>query len=161
MTLYRNYYRCRSCNVSWDDYWSCQCDDECPKCGADYTPYDSDELEDDEEDMTEEADLVSVTHEAIKLMEKTAKQHTLATAYKDLSVKADMIRNRKKNSYQSAHITMKFYDQHCNIQSVSLEYSSEKAELLYNLILEMVRLDLIKAHKDIEEAATELKEMVK
>jgi len=36
--LYENHYRCEDCNVEWSDVWDCQCDDECPTCGTDYTP---------------------------------------------------------------------------------------------------------------------------
>lgn len=36
-----NHYHCVSCNEDWDDEWSCQCDDECGKCGADISPHDS------------------------------------------------------------------------------------------------------------------------
>lgn len=39
-----NHYRCEDCGVSWEDDWSATCDDECPKCGADYTPVRSEEV---------------------------------------------------------------------------------------------------------------------
>lgn len=43
---YRNYYRCERCGHEWNDEWSCQCDDECPSCGArDMTPYRSEDVE--------------------------------------------------------------------------------------------------------------------
>lgn len=38
---YTNRYRCDACKVEWEDTWSCACDDECPECGADISPYDS------------------------------------------------------------------------------------------------------------------------
>ena len=38
---WRNSYYCEGCDVSWDDCWSCCCDDECPECGKDYTPVES------------------------------------------------------------------------------------------------------------------------
>jgi len=41
--IYVNYYACAECGTEWDDRWSCACDDECPSCGTDMTPYDSDE----------------------------------------------------------------------------------------------------------------------
>jgi hypothetical protein len=34
---FENHYYCPDCDVSWDDVWSCQCDDECPECHKDYT----------------------------------------------------------------------------------------------------------------------------
>lgn len=27
------------CDMQWDDVWSCQCDDDCPKCHAEIEPY--------------------------------------------------------------------------------------------------------------------------
>lgn len=45
---YLNYYRCDDCDVEWTDQWSCACDDECPSCGSDYSPYDTDDLGEDE-----------------------------------------------------------------------------------------------------------------
>ena len=33
-TMYLNRYRCDDCDVSWEDEWSCMCDDDCPRCGA-------------------------------------------------------------------------------------------------------------------------------
>jgi len=41
-----NYYRCGRCGHEWTDEWSCQCDDDCPACGARHmTPYKSDDLD--------------------------------------------------------------------------------------------------------------------
>lgn len=37
--IYTNYYG--HCGVKWTDEWSCACDDECPKCGHDISPYKS------------------------------------------------------------------------------------------------------------------------
>lgn len=31
-------YHCYGCNITWEDEWSCACDDECPKCGVPHTP---------------------------------------------------------------------------------------------------------------------------
>lgn len=42
--IWRNRYRCDECNEEWADTWSCQCDDECPSCGNDFSPYQSDDL---------------------------------------------------------------------------------------------------------------------
>lgn len=54
MARYLNHYRCEECDVEWSDEWSCQCDDECPECGRDFTPVSSDDLDDDEEEEEEE-----------------------------------------------------------------------------------------------------------
>ncbi len=41
----RNYYRHEECSnglaIQWDSEWSCECDDECPNCGKDISPYKS------------------------------------------------------------------------------------------------------------------------
>jgi predicted nucleic acid-binding Zn-ribbon protein len=34
MTLFRNHYQCLRCGHEWEDVWDCQCDDDCPACGA-------------------------------------------------------------------------------------------------------------------------------
>jgi len=47
---YRNYYQCEECDVEWTMLWSCGCDDECPDCRKDYTPYDSVNLDEDDDD---------------------------------------------------------------------------------------------------------------
>jgi hypothetical protein len=41
--LYRNHYEC-SCGETWADEWYCGCDDECPECGLDISPHQSDNL---------------------------------------------------------------------------------------------------------------------
>ena len=42
---FRNHYRCDQCDGEWTDEWSCQCDDDCPHCGARHmSPYKSDDL---------------------------------------------------------------------------------------------------------------------
>ena len=42
---FRNFYHCGDCGTSWEDEWSCCCDDECPKCGSsDWLPYESEDL---------------------------------------------------------------------------------------------------------------------
>lgn len=42
--VWRNLYCC-DCpdgpRSEWESDWSCQCDDECPECGADCSPYES------------------------------------------------------------------------------------------------------------------------
>lgn len=37
--VYINHYRCEYCGTEWEDQWSCACDDECPGCGRDISPY--------------------------------------------------------------------------------------------------------------------------
>lgn len=45
MTWFRNYYECYRCDETWEDEWSCMCDDDCPACGARHaSPFDSDDL---------------------------------------------------------------------------------------------------------------------
>lgn len=39
---YVNFYR--HCGAEWHDTWSCACDDQCPVCGHDISPYDSVEV---------------------------------------------------------------------------------------------------------------------
>lgn len=43
--MFRNYYRCEDCGEEWTDKWSCMCDDRCPSCRTEMTPYKSEELE--------------------------------------------------------------------------------------------------------------------
>ena len=33
------FYRCPNDGEEWEDYWSCACDDRCPKCNAEIEPY--------------------------------------------------------------------------------------------------------------------------
>lgn len=40
--LWCNHYRCVHCDVGWTDYWSCQCDTECPVCSVAISPHESD-----------------------------------------------------------------------------------------------------------------------
>lgn len=41
----RNSYRCPRCGATWDDDWSAECDDDCPKCGMRHiTPIESIEI---------------------------------------------------------------------------------------------------------------------
>jgi hypothetical protein len=40
---FRNFYSC-CCGAEWVDEWSCQCDDECPACGAPIEPYRSEDI---------------------------------------------------------------------------------------------------------------------
>ncbi len=34
MARYHIFYEC-DCGNTWEDEWSCACDDECPECGRD------------------------------------------------------------------------------------------------------------------------------
>lgn len=45
--MFLNHYHCDDCDVDWSDEWSCMCDDECPSCGKDHSPHDSEELDDE------------------------------------------------------------------------------------------------------------------
>lgn len=43
-----NHYTCERCGHDWEDEWSCQCDDDCPACGARHmSPHTCDELDGD------------------------------------------------------------------------------------------------------------------
>ncbi len=45
MAWFRNHYTCDRCHSTWEDEWSCMCDDDCPHCGARHmTPSHSDDL---------------------------------------------------------------------------------------------------------------------
>lgn len=44
ITYYLNTYEC-PCGATWTDEWCCGCDDECPECGKDISPTDSEETE--------------------------------------------------------------------------------------------------------------------
>lgn len=39
---YRNTYE--HCGITWDDEWSCACNDRCPVCNAEIEPSDSEEI---------------------------------------------------------------------------------------------------------------------
>lgn len=41
---FRNKYECSECGESWEDEWSCMCNDHCPTCNLELTPYDSEDL---------------------------------------------------------------------------------------------------------------------
>lgn len=41
---FENHFTC-PCGEQWFDYWSCACDDDCPKCGTTCSPDESTELE--------------------------------------------------------------------------------------------------------------------
>lgn len=42
--MYANKYHCPDCNSSWTDNYSAACDDECPECGTDVSPVESERL---------------------------------------------------------------------------------------------------------------------
>lgn len=45
MAWFANHYTCAHCGGDWTDEWSCQCDDDCPHCGARHmSPMGSDDL---------------------------------------------------------------------------------------------------------------------
>ena len=47
MAWFHNYYICERCDGTWEDQWSCTCDDDCPHCGARHmSPSHSDDLTD-------------------------------------------------------------------------------------------------------------------
>jgi len=39
-----NHYYCPDCNIEWDDEWDSTCDDECPECRKEYSPYKSEDI---------------------------------------------------------------------------------------------------------------------
>ena len=41
MAWYLNQYHCEACHTSWQDEWSCACNDRCPTCNAEIDPEDS------------------------------------------------------------------------------------------------------------------------
>jgi len=45
MTKFLNHYHCDDCETSWEDEWSCACNDRCPTCNREIEPSDSDEME--------------------------------------------------------------------------------------------------------------------
>ena len=36
---YTNHYHHEACGATWQDTWSCSCDDDCPNCGVPLSPY--------------------------------------------------------------------------------------------------------------------------
>jgi len=36
----RRFFHCDDCHISWEDDWSCACNDHCPGCDAEYEPLD-------------------------------------------------------------------------------------------------------------------------
>lgn len=78
-TEYTNYYRHSDCPVNpaieWEDVWTAMCDDECPACGADVSPYKSEIIH--RYDITHrkeptsgwhDADIYSVSYEDIEVL---------------------------------------------------------------------------------------------
>jgi hypothetical protein len=39
MFQYVNHYECDRCHHLWADEWDCMCDDRCPLCSLEMTPY--------------------------------------------------------------------------------------------------------------------------
>jgi hypothetical protein len=42
--LFRNYYCCPNDQTTWNDDWSCMCNDKCPICGTEVEPYESEDI---------------------------------------------------------------------------------------------------------------------
>lgn len=42
---FRNSYECERCSTTWQDEWSCACDDRCPTCNASNSPSESVEID--------------------------------------------------------------------------------------------------------------------
>lgn len=38
--IFHNFYEC-PCGETWEDHWSCACNDKCPSCNAEIEPYKS------------------------------------------------------------------------------------------------------------------------
>lgn len=51
-----NHYHCDDCGEEWEDQWSCACNDECPTCGHEIEPHESQELGLDGEPLAEVSD---------------------------------------------------------------------------------------------------------
>lgn len=43
-----NYYECSECGETWEDVWSCMCNDRCPNCNSEIEPYESRETKEDD-----------------------------------------------------------------------------------------------------------------
>lgn len=41
-SLYLNHYQ--HCGQEWEDVWPCMCNDDCPVCGAEIEPYNSEDF---------------------------------------------------------------------------------------------------------------------
>ena len=42
-----NYYHCKSCDEKWEMEWDADCNDKCPMCHSEYTPYKTEEFDDE------------------------------------------------------------------------------------------------------------------
>ena len=47
LAWFRNEYACFACGTSWEDEWSCMCNDRCPHCDAENEPVQSFEFQPD------------------------------------------------------------------------------------------------------------------
>jgi predicted RNA-binding Zn-ribbon protein involved in translation (DUF1610 family) len=66
---FANLYSCPKCGESWEDEWSCACNDECPQCGTkDIEPVESELLEPVHVDIT--GPYASCRDELTELVEK-------------------------------------------------------------------------------------------
>ena len=43
--VFRNYYRCEDDGTEWSDDWSSKCNDRCPTCDTELSPYYSQEID--------------------------------------------------------------------------------------------------------------------
>jgi hypothetical protein len=41
---YINHYLCVRCGYAWTDAWDCMCNDRCPQCDIEMTPYASNDV---------------------------------------------------------------------------------------------------------------------
>ena len=55
MAKFINYYDCPRCGTSWQDEWSCTCDDRCPSCNLTCSPTESEDVEEEEDSSMEDA----------------------------------------------------------------------------------------------------------
>ncbi len=72
-TEYTNYYRHSDCPVNpaieWESVWTATCDDECPACGADISPYKSKVvLREEPKCGWNDTDLYSVSYDDIEVL---------------------------------------------------------------------------------------------
>ena len=49
MLQYINYYECPRDETRWEEIWECKCNDRCPTCNSEVTPYRSKEIGEDDE----------------------------------------------------------------------------------------------------------------
>lgn len=47
--MFDKQYHCEECNTSWEDTWTCACNDRCPSCDAEIEPEDYQEYDADQD----------------------------------------------------------------------------------------------------------------